>query len=134
MHYPCSGINGEGTTTMISPDQQNQYIDVTTLSSLTGSSVAVLLAGNVAQYVFNWNPRWFGLAVACVISIAVTVSAQHYSTIDWVVCVLRAFQIYAAAVGLATVTAPKSQKHRISHHASSKESPSVQKKFLTNWF
>ncbi len=133
MHYPCSGINGDGPNTMIPPDQQNQLLDAATLSSLTGSSVAVLLAGNVAQYVFNWNPRWFGLAVACVISVSVTVSAQHAAAIDWVVCMLRAFQIYAAAVGLATVTAPRSLKHRVSQ-ASSKQSQSAQKKFLTSWY
>lgn len=133
MHYPCCGINGNGPNTMISPNQQNQLIDAATLSSLTGSSVAVLLAGNVAQYVFNWNPRWFGLAVACMISISVTLTTQHASAIDWVVCMLRTFQIYATAVGLATVTAPKSLRHRVSP-ASSKQSQPAQKKFLTSWY
>jgi hypothetical protein len=111
----------------------DQFIDVATLGTLTGSSLAVMFVANVAQYVFDWNPRWFGLWISCLISIGLTLAAAHGELIDWLVCIVKAFQIYATAVGIATITARKNPSHRIGN-SPQKENTKVQKQFLPFWY
>jgi hypothetical protein len=113
-------------------DQQTEFITVATLSTLTGASLAVMLTANVAQYVFDWSPRWFGLLISGLISIGLMYSAGHATAMDWAVCTVRAFQIYATAVGLATITGRKPLRHSVANplHGQS-DRPRT---FLSSWF
>jgi hypothetical protein len=82
----------------------DRLISVESLGTLGGASVAVLLVGNVCQYVFNWNPRWLGLIVAFLLAWLAITLVPDSQWFDWLVAILRGFQIYATAVGIASIT------------------------------
>jgi hypothetical protein len=82
----------------------DHLITLENLITTGGGSLAVMLVGNTAQYVFTWNPRWLGLLVALGIG---AIGASLRSTpawTDWVVALFQGLQIYAAAVGISTAT------------------------------
>jgi hypothetical protein len=83
---------------------RNELISVEDLITLGGASFAVILTGNVCRYVFNWNPRWFGLAVAFVLAGLAIARLPHIQWFDWLVVIFRGLQIYATAVGMAAIT------------------------------
>lgn len=81
-----------------------ELLSLENLLTLGGAAFAVTLMGNVCHYVFSWNPRWLGLVVAMGLAgfgLAVRADRQWF---DWVVALLQGFQIYATAVGIASIT------------------------------
>jgi hypothetical protein len=82
----------------------DSLIHVESLATLGGASFAVILVGNVFQYVFNWNPRWLGLIVAFLLAGLGVALVPQRQWVDWVVAIIRGFQIYATAVGIASIT------------------------------
>jgi len=82
----------------------DKLISVESLVTLGGASFAVILVGNVCRYVFNWNPRWLGLIVAFLLAgLAITLVPDR-QWFDWLVAIFRGVQIYATAVGIASIT------------------------------
>jgi hypothetical protein len=81
-----------------------ELLSLETLVTLGGAAFAVTLAGNVCRYVFSWNPRWMGLVVAMGLAGLGLVLGPDRRWTDWVVALFQGLQIYATAVGIASIT------------------------------
>jgi len=83
---------------------QSEFIDLGNLATLSGTSIAVVLLCNVCHYVFGWNPRWFGLVVSLLLCGAGIALAQDHRLVVWILLPVRGAQVYATAVGIASLT------------------------------
>ncbi len=82
----------------------DQLFTLESLLSMGGASLGVTLVGNTAQYIFGWNPRWLGLVVAFAIAGLGAATKSTMTWVDGVIAFFQGLQIFAAAVGIASIT------------------------------
>src|ERR1700730_12413647 len=83
----------------------DQLITIDSLLTMGGASLGVTLVGNTTQYILGWNPRWLGLIAALAIAGLGTTAKSAVTWVDAVVAFFQGLQIFAAAVGIASITA-----------------------------
>jgi hypothetical protein len=105
--------------------QQSDLLNEATLLTLSGASLAVTLIGNVANYVFSWNPKWFGLAVALALSFAAALFVGTNDWFGWIVAIIQGAQIFATAVGISAISGRE--------HKRKFDKGSVKKVFWSSW-
>src|SRR5574337_476656 len=81
----------------------NQFFTIQSMLTLSGATGATFVIANGCQRAFDFNPRWFALAIALVISLI----GAHLSAVtasDYFVGIVNGFLIYCTTVGATTVT------------------------------
>ena len=106
-----------------------QLLTLESLLTTGGGSLGVMLAGNVAQYVLRWNPRWLGLVIALGIGAIGAVVKPSVQWTDWVVAFFQGLQIYAGAVGVASITSSENAPRKTRG-----EVPAPGRRFFVRWF
>lgn len=82
----------------------DQLFTLDSLLTMGGASLAVTLVGNTFRYIFGWNPRWLGLIIALGIAGLGVATKSTVTWVDGVVAFFQGLQIFAAAVGIASIT------------------------------
>lgn len=107
----------------------DQLLTLESLLTTGGGSLAVMLVGNVAQYVLRWNPRWLGLVIALGIGTIGALVSPSGKWTDWVVAFFQGLQIYAAAVGIASITSPEKSPRKTRGQVTAPV-----RRFFVRWF
>jgi hypothetical protein len=107
----------------------DQLLTLASLLTTGGGSLGVMLVGNVAQYVLRWNPRWLGLVIALGIGAIGAAVKPTIQWTDWVVAFFQGLQIYAAAVGIASITGDEKPLRK-----SRGEGTAPGRQFFVRWF
>ena len=68
--------------------------------TLAGATVITTVITNSCQHVLNWNPKWFGLAVAIVITVAGVFFTTDAKPLNYFMSVINGFMVYASATGI----------------------------------
>lgn len=88
--------------------EANELFSIQNIFTLGGGAFAVTLVGNVTNYVFRMNPRWIGLVTALALEAVWLTIVKEPSVVNITIAFLRALQIYATAVGIASFTGQES--------------------------
>lgn len=107
---------------------------IDSFATLAGASFGVYVISSVIQYVFDYNPKWFGLALSMVFSF-VGVYFSGKSGEYYFLAFLNGFLIYANVVGIVSVTGEEKTvlTNRDDPYGVT-ESSSVKRSFRTKWF
>jgi hypothetical protein len=108
---------------------------IESFSTLAGASFGVYVVSNVIQYVFNFNPRWFGLGLAFVFSFLGVLLAKNTGVIQYVIAFLNGFLIYASSVGIVQVTGKNELPINSTNRPyGSSQDTTKRRSFRTKWF
>ena len=69
--------------------------------TLSGATAMTFVISGASQTALNFNPRWFALAVALIITLLGTWSV-HGGGIDYLFAVINGCLVYLSAVGLSS--------------------------------
>ncbi|MEZ5069631.1 MAG: hypothetical protein R2751_01345 [Bacteroidales bacterium] len=110
-----------------------------TILTLTGASMITLVITNTVHYVFNFNPRWFGLGISLLLSFTGVVLVGEHTVFAYFVGLLNGFLIYASATGLMQMVGRKGGASTVSGESSLRDGkPADQgtaaRRFLDAWY
>jgi hypothetical protein len=81
-----------------------ELFTVDSLGTLVGLSGMVLVASNSIQKAFNYNPKWFALVLAEILSIiSVHYAIENPQFIDYLLGVFNGFLVYLTSSGGAGI-------------------------------
>lgn len=126
----------------------DDFFTVASVATLSGSVAAVVFIYNTFRHVFNWGPRWFGLALSILISVAAFKIAtglgdtQKTTPLGWasyLIVFINGCLIYSSAFGIqntlvsgpASKPPPQPPMNFESYENHKKEVPELQKQKLT---
>jgi hypothetical protein len=97
--------------------------------TLAGAVVMTTVITNSFQYVFNWNPRWFGLVIAVIISIAGVIMTGNLKFISFVIGIINGFLIYANSAGIMQMAGTGRSSENVKTITGKQH-----RKFMDKWF
>lgn len=77
------------------------------LGTLAGSTGATVVVTNAISRATSWNPAWFGLVVANLLSVALAIVSKT-SPADYILALLNGCLVYVSAAGTSSVGAAAS--------------------------
>ncbi len=108
---------------------------IESFSTLAGASFGVYVVSNVIQYVFNFNPRWFGLALAFIFSFIGVFFSKQTGSVHYLIAFLNGFLIYASSVGIVQVTGKADlPNNNVNKPYGSSQEAIKRRSFRTKWF
>jgi len=108
-----------------------EFFTIEAMGTLAGVTAATLVIVNGCQRAFNFNPAWFGLAVAEMICLTwVFVSGGVGS--DWFIAVINGFLVYAAAGGVTGAGASVTGSTVVAKGA--RPGARTQRRFFSPWW
>ena len=113
-----------------------EFFTIQSMLTLTGATGATFVIANGCQRAFNFNPRWFALAVAQVISL-VGVLTVGKGAADFFVGIVNGFLIYCTTIGATSMVGsppPEAARPRGAAAAPHPQDSSLRRGFLTRWF
>lgn len=111
----------------------NDFFTTESTLTLGGSVAIVFVVCNGCQKAFNFNPKWFALAVSLVIAFIGVVAKPDCKIIDFVIGILNGFLIFCTSAG-ATETAGVSSTSSNPETFGGKTTAKRKRRFLTSWF
>jgi fucose permease len=97
----------------------NEFFTVESLLTLAGATLISTVVTNSIQYVFSWNPKWFGLVIAMIIAIVGVILTSDSKPLDFFIGLINGFFIYANSTGIMqmagnprSITAGKAAKQK----------------------
>jgi hypothetical protein len=72
--------------------------------TLVGATSITTIVTNSCRYAFNWNPKWFGLAIALVISLTGVILTDKPAPLNFFMGLINGFLIYASATGIMALS------------------------------
>jgi len=78
------------------------FFTLESLATLAGATAGTVLIANTAQMAFKFNPKWFALVVAEVITVGVAMSTG-FSVQKLLVAIVNGCIIYGAAAGTTSI-------------------------------
>jgi hypothetical protein len=114
----------------------NDFFTIQSMMTLTGATGATIVIANGCQKAFNFNPKWFALAIAVGISLF-GVFASNGAGSDYFIGLVNGFLIFCTSAGASTIVGTpspqESQARGLSDMAGSQKSVN-KREFLTRWF
>lgn len=114
-----------------------ELFTVETMTTLTGAIGAVCVITNGSQLAFNYNPKWFGLLIAQIISIVGVLSVNGPTLSNILVSFVNGFLIYSSAAGVTSIGSRVTQVNSDTTRSPASNLHSnypTKRKFLTPWF
>jgi hypothetical protein len=108
-----------------------EFFTVESMLTLTGATLITMVMTNTVQYAFNFNPKWFGLLIAFLVSITGVIIVGNHSFVAYLVGVLNGFLIYANSAGImqmAGTKKPEPSADNMSGYVT------IKRKFHNKWY
>jgi hypothetical protein len=81
-----------------------QLFTLPSLATFTGLTGATVVVTNAISRAVNWNPAWFGLAVAAVLCFGMA-TITNPTLIEYLLALLNSCLVYVSAAGTSSVGA-----------------------------
>lgn len=82
----------------------NQLFDIGTLGTFAGLTGATVVVTNAVARAINWNRAWFGLIVALVLCVGLTIYVGG-KPVEYLLALLNACLVYLSAAGANSAAA-----------------------------
>ena len=82
----------------------DEFFTAESMLTLAGATAITMIITNSMQHVFNFNPKWFGLVIAFLISIAGVIIIGDHTVAAYFIGVINGFFIYANSAGIMQMT------------------------------
>jgi hypothetical protein len=109
----------------------NEFFTVESLLTLAGATLITTVITNTIQYIFAWNPKWFGLAIAMIIAIIGVILTPEYRPVDFFIGVINGFFIYANSTGIMQMVGNPQGVEAV---ATAGETSKKKRRFLDKWY
>jgi hypothetical protein len=77
-----------------------EFFTVESLLTLAGATLITAVITNTIQYIFSWNPKWFGLVIAMIIAMVGVILTSEHKLLDFFIGIINGFFIYANSTGI----------------------------------
>jgi hypothetical protein len=81
----------------------DEFFSLDSFKTLGGSSSAVWMTTNVIAYVFSYEAKWIGLAIAILIAIGACIGKKKIEVKYYAIALLNGLLIYSTAVGISSI-------------------------------
>lgn len=108
------------------------FITPVSFTSLVGLSGITFVVSNACQQAFNFNPRWFALAIAVVATEVGVYFASPADPVMYVVGILNGCLVFLTATGATSTIARKSDG--VQTLGSATQLPRRRRQFNDPWF
>jgi hypothetical protein len=102
--------------------------------SLTGAVSIVFVICNSCQSAFNFNPKWFALAVSIAIALLGVTQNPKSQALDYFVGVLNGFLIFCTSAGATQAVGKSPTSAAAPTTFGGRSIAGGRRKFLTTWF
>ena len=107
----------------------SEFFTPESMLTLAGAVVMTTVVTNVCQYVFGWNPKWFGLLLAIIISIAGVILTGNYKLISFFIGLINGFLIYANSAGIMQMAGTNANSNTLKL-----QNGKIKRGFMNKWF
>jgi len=108
----------------------NEFFTPESMFTLAGATVITTVITNSCQHAFNWNPKWFGLVVAMVITVAGVFFTTGAKPVNYFMGVINGFLVYASATGIMQIVGNPVQQP----DSTLRSFRDPRRRFLNNWY
>ena len=116
-------------------DVPTEFYTPQSILTLTGATGAVYVISAGLQHAFNFNPRWFALAISLVLAVAGAYATQPPVVGSYLIAIVNGFLIYCTAVGVNSVTAKPGDSAAVSKGVlRGGKSTSSRRNFRSSWY
>lgn len=108
------------------------FFTPSSIATLGGASVAVMVISNTLRTLFKWNSPFVGFITALVVAfLAALISGSLHGLVDFIVTIINGFLLFSSAAGIQETAIRASQGQAIASPESRTQEPI---KWLSSWF
>ena len=108
-----------------------EFFTVESMLTLAGASLITLVITNSVQHAFNFNPKWFGLAIAFIVSITGVIIVGNNTVVAYIIGIFNGFLIYASSTGIMQMAGSSTESTTADSMAGNIE---IRRKFSSKWY
>ena len=108
-----------------------EFFTAESMLTLAGASLITMVITNSVQHAFNFNPKWFGLAIAFIVSITGVILVGNYTVVTFIIGIFNGFLIYASSTGIMQMAGTSIESTTAKSMAGD---PGIKRKFWNKWY
>jgi hypothetical protein len=98
--------------------------------TLAGATVITTVITNSCQHAFNWNPKWLGLIVAIIVTVAGAFFTSDAKPVNYFMGLINGFLVYASSTGIMQMVGTPSSPDVTTRAALTK----IRRSFMNQWY